>query len=347
MKTPAMRSNTVKLSIFALVMVLIFAALALVFSQYRFGSADRYHAVFVDASGLKSGDKVRIAGVPVGSVKDVGIADGTVAQVDFDVDAKYRLLTTTGATVRYENLVGDRYLELLEGPGGTDELADGGTIPVERTAPALDLDMLLGGFKPLLRGLDPQQVNDLSAALLHVLQGQGGTLVSLLGNTSSFTNSLADRDQLIGDVITNLNTMLGTIDSQGQQFETTIDSLQQLVSGLAQDRDPIGAAIPKIDGATADLAGLLQASRPDIQSMIAEAGRTATQLDLGKDNIDRVLTRLPSDYKKLIRVGSYGSFFQFYLCSNTFKLSGPDGRTLLVPTAKQDTGRCANINGAN
>lgn len=152
MKTPAMRSNTVKLSIFALVMVLIFAALALVFSQYRFGSADRYHAVFVDASGLKSGDKVRIAGVPVGSVKGVEIADGTVAQVDFDVDAKYRLLTTTGATVRYENLVGDRYLELLEGPGGTDELADGGTIPIDRTAPALDLDMLLGGFKPLLRG---------------------------------------------------------------------------------------------------------------------------------------------------------------------------------------------------
>lgn len=348
MRAPAMRSNSVKLSIFALVMVLIFAALALVFSQYRFGSTDGYHAVFSDASGLKSGDKVRIAGVPVGSVKGVGIADGNVAEVEFDVDAKYRLLTSTAATVRYENLVGDRYLELLEGPGGTEELASGGTIPVEQTAPALDLDQLLGGFKPLLRGLDPQQVNDLSAALLHVLQGQGGTLVSLLGNTSSFTNALADRDQLIGDVITNLNTTLGTIDSQGEQFETTIDSLQQLISGLAQDRDPIGDAIPRIDTATGDLAGLLQATRPDIQSMIAEAGRTATQLDLGKDTIDRVLTRLPSDYKKLIRVGSYGSFFQFYLCSNTFKISGPEGSpTLLVPTAKQDTGRCASTHGEN
>ncbi len=342
-----MRSNTVKLSIFALVMVLVFGALALVLSQYRFGSTDGYHAVFTDASGLKSGDKVRIAGVPVGSVSGVKVADGNLAEVDFDVDSKYRLLSSTAATVRYENLVGDRYLELLEGPGGTEELGDGGTIEVAQTSPALDLDMLLGGFKPLLRGLDPQQVNDLSAALLHVLQGQGGTLVSLLANTNSFTNTLADRDQLIGDVITNLETTLETIDSQGEQFETTIDSLQQLISGLAQDRDPIGAAIPKIDAAAADLAGLLQASRPDIQSMIAEAGRTATQLDLGKDTIDQVLTRLPSDYKKLIRVGSYGSFFQFYLCSNTFKLSGPDGRTLLVPTAKQDTGRCANINGQN
>ncbi|MGA9873221.1 MAG: MCE family protein [Rhodococcus sp. (in: high G+C Gram-positive bacteria)] len=340
-----MRGNAVKLSIFAFVMVVIFGALAVVFSQYRFGSTDEYRAVFTDASSLQSGDKVRIAGVPVGAVQGVDVADG-LAEIDFDVDSKYRLLTSTAATVRYENLVGDRYLELLEGPGSVDELPGGGTIPVEQTAPALDLDLLLGGFKPLLRGLDPQQVNDLSAALLHVLQGQGGTLVSLLGNTGSFTDTLADRDQLIGDVITHLETTLSTIDDQGDQFTTTIDSLQQLVSGLAEDRSPIGDAIPRIDSATADLAGLLQATRPDIQSMIAEAGRTATQLDLGKDNIDRVLTRLPSDYKKLIRVGSYGSFFQFYLCSNTFKLSGPDGRTLLVPTAKQDTGRCAP-NGQN
>ncbi len=342
-----MRSNTVRLSIFAFVMVLIFAALTVVFSQYRFGSADGYRAVFTSASGLKSGDKVRIAGVPVGAVKDVEIGDGHLAEVAFDVDSKYRLLTSSGATVRYENLVGDRYLEILEGPGGTEPLDDGGTIPVAQTAPALDLDLLLGGFKPLLRGLDPKQVNDLSGALLHVMQGQGGTLVSLLGSTTSFTNTLADRDQLIGDVITNLNTTLGTIDDQGEQFETTIDSLQQLISGLAEDRDPIGDAIPRLAGATGDLAGLLQATRPYIQAMIAETNRTVTQLDLGKDNIDQVLTRLPTDYKKLIRVGSYGSFFQFYLCANTFKFSAPDGQTLLLPTAKQDTGRCANINGQN
>lgn len=343
-----MRGATVKLSIFALVMVVIFAALAVVFSQYRFGSTESYRAVFTDSSGVKSGDKVRIAGVPVGSVTGVDLGDGNLAEVDFDVDSKYSLLTSTDATVRYENLVGDRYLELLEGPGGTDPLPSGGTIPVEQTEPALDLDLLLGGFKPLLRGLDPEQVNDLSGALLQVLQGQGGTLVSLLGNTNEFTNALADRDELIGEVITNLNTTLGTIDAQGDQFSHTIDTLAQFVSGLSADRDAIGDSIPRIDGATGDLASLLQATRPDIQSMIAEAGRTATQLDLGKDKLDEVLTRLPSDYKKLIRVGSYGSFFQFYLCSNTFKISGPEGSpTLLVPTAKQDTGRCANINGEN
>lgn len=338
-----MRSTTVKFSIFALTMALIFAGLAVVFSQARFTGTDDYRAVFTDVSGLEVGDKVRIAGVQVGSVTKVDIASDNTAEVEFDVDSKHALFASTRATVRYENLVGDRYLELLEGAGTVDVLPAGGTIPLAQTEPALDLDLLLGGFKPLLQGLDAKQVNDLSGALLQVFQGQGDTLVSLLGNTNSFTNSLADRDRLIGDVIDNLNSVLGTIDEHDREFTETIDRLHSLADGLSEDRDPIGAAIPRIAEGTADLAALLQNNRPDLQTVIAQTNRTMTQLDLGKDDINRTLERLPTDYKKLIRVGAYGNFFQFFLCANTFKFSGPDGTTIRYVTANHDTGRCAKI----
>lgn len=341
-----MRATTVKFLAFTTVMVLIFAGLAIVFSQARFSSTDGYHAVFTNASGLKSGEKVRIAGVPVGTVKGVDVGSDNLAHVSFDVDTKYPLFESTRATVRYENLVGDRYLELLEGEGegSAERMSSGGTIPESQTAPALDLDLLLGGFKPLLRGLSAEQVNDLSGALLQVLQGQGGTLVSLLGSTSSFTSTLADRDKLIGDVITNLDTTLKTINDKGDQFSSTIDQLQQLVSGLAQDRDPIGEAVPRIATATDDLAQLLQGARPDLQSTIAHASDLATNLQNGQDDLNWVLERLPESYRKLIRAGSYGAFFQFYTCSVRFKFSGPDGKVLyldnpIVPT--QTTGRCA------
>lgn len=293
-------------------------------------------------SGLKPGDKVRIAGVPVGAVEKVGIDDDNLADVDFTVDTKYSLFDGTKATVRYENLVGDRYMELLEGAGSVEPLPDGGSIPVENTSPALDLDLLLGGFKPLLRALDPQQVNDLSQALVQVFQGQGGTLVSLLGSTSSFTNTLADRDQLIGEVITNLNQVLGTINDRGDQFRSTLDQLQQLVSGLSQDRDQIGDAIPRIAGATGDLAHLLEGARPPLQSTIAEANRTATQLQAGEDDLDWVFQNLPDAYRRLIRIGTYGSFFQMYVCTVKFKFSGPDGSDLLLNMpGGQTAGRCA------
>ena len=338
-----MRATSVKLLIFTTVMAIVFAGLAIVFSQFRFGSSESYRATFADASGLATGDKVRIAGVPVGSVESVAVDADNRAEVKFAVDSQYTLLQSTKATVRYENLVGDRYLELLEGQGSVEPLPAGGSIPVEQTAPALDLDLLLGSFKPLLRSLDPAQVNDLSAALLQVFQGQGGTLVSLLGSTSSFTNTLADRDRLIGDVIVNLNTVLGSIDDKGDQFSTTIDQLQQLVSGLAQDRGPIGDALPRIAEATGSLASLLQGTRPDLQAAIEQTNRTANQLVLGQDDIDKSLSRLPADYRKLIRVGTYGDFFQFFLCQNTFKFTAEDGSTVVLPTAEQTTGRCAKV----
>src|SRR5690606_38807759 len=150
------------------VMTLVFAGLAIVLSQARFSRETGYQAVFTSSSGMLPGAKVRIAGVPVGAGSTVKVGDDDLAHVELDVDSKYAVLASTRAAIKYENLVGDRYLELLEGPGSARRLSDGDTIGVEQTSPALDLDLLLGGFKPLLRGLDPDQVNDLTGALLQI-----------------------------------------------------------------------------------------------------------------------------------------------------------------------------------
>jgi phospholipid/cholesterol/gamma-HCH transport system substrate-binding protein len=335
-------ATTVKFSIFAIVMALIFAGLVIVFSQVRFASTKGYNATFSNSSGLREGNKVRIAGVPVGTVQGVSVGRDNLAHIEFDVESKYRLLTSTKATIRYENLVGDRYMELLEGPGSMDALGEGGSIPITQTSPALDLDQLLGGFKPLLKGLDPTEINNLTEALIQVFQGQGETLVSLLSSTGSFSKTLADRNDLIGSVIDNLNTVLKTIDDRGDQFSTTIDQLQQLISGLAVNRDPIADSIPRIAGATSRLEELLSASRPDIQGTIAETGRLATNLDAGSETIDDLLGKLPETFRRLIRLGGYGSFFQFYVCATKAKFTGPDGREIVLALpGGQLTGRCA------
>ncbi|MBJ8345764.1 MCE family protein [Antrihabitans sp. YC2-6] len=336
-------ATTVKLTIFALIMAVIFAGLVIVFSQARFASTSDYHATFVSSSGLREGNKVRIAGVPVGSVTGVEVGRDNLAHIDFDVESKYELLKSTRATIRYENLVGDRYVELLDSPGSIQEpLGEGGTIPVEQTQPALDLDQLLGGFKPLLQGLDPTQINDLTEALVQVFQGQGETLVSLLNSTGSFSKTLADRDEMIGSVIDNLNTVLKTIDDRGDQFSTTVDQLQQLISALAVNRDPIADSIPRIARATSQLEELLSATRPDIAGTIEQTGRLATNLDAGSASLEDVLAKLPETFRRLIRLGGYGSFFQFYVCNTKAKFSGPDGREIVLQLpAPQLTGRCA------
>jgi phospholipid/cholesterol/gamma-HCH transport system substrate-binding protein len=337
------RITAIKLGIFTVLTTLVFLGLAVVFAQLDFTSTDNYHAVFADGSGMTSGSKVRIAGVPVGTVTDVTVDDDNRAHIDFTVESTHRLLVSTRAVIRYENLVGDRYLELTEGPGAADRLEPGSTIPIDRTSPALDLDQLLGGFKPLLEGLNPDQANQLTAALIQVFQGQGDTLTTLLSSTGEFTKTLADRDALIGSVIDHLNSVLRTITDQGDGFDATVDQLQRLISGLGQDRGPIGAALPRLASAAGGLAQLLQVSRPDLSASITQLDRTAAQLNAGQDQTQWVLDHLPTAYRELARVGSYGSFMNMYVCATQFLVTGPGGQTELVriPGSDQQTGRCA------
>lgn len=337
------RATVLKLGAFTTAMVVILAALVVIFGQFRFTATTSYHAFFADASGLKTGERVRIAGVPVGTVSGVSVTKDNQAEVDFDVDTRYRMSASTRAAVRYQNLVGDRYMELLEGSGDPTPLRSGGAIPATQTASALDLDLLLNGFKPLFRALDPTQVNQLSAELVAVLQGQGGTIESVLSHTGSLTNTLADRDQLIGQVVTNLNTVLGTIASRKDQFSATLDQLQQLVSGLAADRGPLGSSLASINTGTAALTSLLTDGRAPLQGTINQVNRTATVLDAGKGDIDSVLSRLPDTYARLVRTGVYGNFFQFYLCNIVIKFTGPDGKPLSITEANQTAGRCAPL----
>jgi phospholipid/cholesterol/gamma-HCH transport system substrate-binding protein len=313
----------------------------LIFGQYRTGSTTSYSAVFADVSRLKSGASVRVAGIRVGTVEDVSLqSDGNVA-VTFNADRSVRFTMGVRAAVRYLNLVGDRYLEILNGPGSTELMPPGSQIPLQRTTPALDLDLLLGGLKPVIQGLNPQDVNALTSSLLAVLQGQGGTLESLLSKTSSFSSALADNHQAVEELIDNLNTVLKTLDKHGDQFSGAIDSVERLVSGLDADRDPIGTAIESLDNGTASIADLVTEARPPLAGTVNQLSRLAPLLDADKARIDAALGRAPENYRKLIRLGAYGSFVNYYICALTVRATDLQGRTVVAPLFKQKNGRCA------
>ncbi|UXA06157.1 MCE family protein [Mycobacterium sp. SMC-2] len=330
----------VKFTVFAIVMVVLTGLLLFVFGQYRTGSTNTYSAVFADISRIKSGDSVRVAGVRVGTVQSLSMRPDKKVSVEFDADRKVALTTGTKVMVRYLNLVGDRYLELVDGPGTAQVLRPGSEIPVDRTAPALDLDLLLGGLKPVIRGLNSNDVNALSVSLMQVLQGQGGAVESLLSNTSSFTNALADNNQTVEQLIDNLRTLLGTLTKEGGNFSAAIERLERMVTELASERDPIGAAIDSLDKGTASLADLLARARSPLAGTIGQLNRLAPLLDRDKDHLDAAIRRAPENYRKLTRTASYGSFIQFYICGLTLRVSDLQGRTAVFPWFKQEGGRC-------
>lgn len=336
--------SLLSVGIFTVAMLLVAAMLVVVFGQFRFASETEYHATFLDASRLKGGQDVRIAGVPVGKVGTVKLNPDNTVDVAFNVDKKYQLYTSTRAVVRYQNLVGDRYLEITAGPGELRKIPPGSTIPRENTQAALDLDALLGGLRPVLKGLDGNKINEVSSAVMELLQGQGGALSTLLSTTSAFTQNLAARDQLIGDVINNLNTVLGTVDEKGAQFDASVDQLQKLLTGLAQGRDPIAGAIPPLASAENDLTDMLAQSRRPVQGVIENVRPMAQRMDVRKADINKVVEPLAENYLRLNALGAYGSFFNIFYCSTRLKINGPAGSDILVPFGgppDPSKGRCS------
>jgi phospholipid/cholesterol/gamma-HCH transport system substrate-binding protein len=346
MEMPSHRSMVIKVSVFTVVMLLVAAGLVVVFGDFRFGPESTYHATFIDASRLKAGQKVRISGVPVGSVQGLKLNQDNSIDVEFVVDSRYTLYSSTRALIRYENLVGDRFLEITSGPGELRKLAPGATINAQHTQPALDLDALLGGLRPVFKGLDADKVNTISSALIELLQGQGGALSNVLADTSAFSTALGQRDQLIGDTITNLNTVLGTIDERSAKFSASVDQLQQLISGLAKNKDSIAGAIPPLASTTTDLTELLKNSRRPLQGILENTRPLATELDNRKAEVNNDIEQLGEDYLRLAALGAYGSFFNIYFCSVTIKINGPAGGDILLPLGGQvdsSQGRCAFV----
>jgi phospholipid/cholesterol/gamma-HCH transport system substrate-binding protein len=330
-----------RLAIFVVVCLLGVFALAAVFAQLRFDSGQTYNAEFSDVTNLQANNFVRIAGVEVGKVEKVTIRPDAVAVVTFTADPSAVLTDGTRAVIRWDNTIGGRYLALEEGTGGVKRLQSGATIPLARTEPALDLDALVSGFRPLFRALDPEQVNQLTGQLIQAFQGQGVPIGSFLDQTAALTSTLSDRDQLIGMVINNLNIVLGSLGGQSDKLDKAVTSLAELVKGLAARRTDITTAVAYTNHTAATLADLLQRARPPAQTVIRQNDRVVSTVVGDSAYFDNTLNTLPDAYQVLARLGLYGDFFTFYLCDVVLKLNGKSGQPVYVKVAGQDTGRCA------
>jgi phospholipid/cholesterol/gamma-HCH transport system substrate-binding protein len=362
-------SAFIKLMIFAVVTVLATAVLGVTISNRTFGSTDTYTARFSDVTGLLAGDSVRAAGVRIGTVKSIEVGEGDYAKVSFNVDHDVPMLLSTKLAVRYLNLVGQRYIAVVEQPGDDTEQPQQQTIGLDRTSPALDLTALFNGFRPLFQALNPEDVNSFSLEIIKTLQGEGGTVTNLVKRSASLTNTVADRDAVIGGVINNLLKVLNTVEQRDDGLNELIVQLQRLVTGLAADRNTIAASLGDIDNLASNSALLIQQIRPyvpadlnnlsgltrnlaitkncsnyllpttDPNRITPHVNRFANNKCKGPNTLSEYLKRAPTKLIQIIRTATYGSFFNFYLCD--LEMTGALGDALQQPNVPLDNAACA------
>jgi len=301
---------------FALACVLGLVFLANTMTNRAKGDTNTYYAMFTNVGGLRPGDDVRAAGVRVGRVESVDL-QGSQARVTFTATNEQPVTSATHLTLRFQSLLGQRYVSMVKAKGASASgtLADGTTIPVSRTDPGFDLTALLNGFEPLFATLKPAEVNQLAESIAAVLQGQGGTIESLLGNTASLTNRLADDGKIIDTILASLTPVLEEVAGRGDRVDSTIDDLRSLLIELDDEHKQIGKSIDgvsELSNAAADLVSEVRKPLHHDVHTLREFSRISVEQ---RNAINALLKYLPVGTYAFARPFSSGAWLNIFICN--------------------------------
>ncbi|MEO5679127.1 MAG: MCE family protein, partial [Acidimicrobiales bacterium] len=257
----------------------LFVALCLVFTSvlaFSIGNVNyrdpldrrtyRVSAVFDDVTGLLPNDNVKIAGVVVGKVDGIRLVDGR-AKVTMKLRTGTRVPSDTEAAVRWRNLLGQRFVYLYPGSSPV-VLARGATIG--RTRSVVDLGELFNRLGPIVKAIDPQQVNTFLDSIVQALDGNEGAVRSAVADLGTVATAIAQRDQAIGRLLDNLSTLSGTIVERDTQIRQTLDNLVTLATTFGENTAVVDRAITGLGSISQDLAALLRSNRSQIDSVIGE-----------------------------------------------------------------------------
>lgn len=326
-----MRATLLKLAVFATVCLLVLVVLANTMLNRADGRSREYAADFTSVSGLRVGDDVRAAGVRVGRVDAIELVDGDTARVRLSVSGQ-TLTDTTGLVVRYQNLLGQRYLALQPGRERGTALAAGSVVPPSRTSPGFDLTALLNGFEPLFETLRPEDVNQLAESVVKVLQGEGGTVEGLLDETATLTRNLAEKDEVVTDVLTHLTPVLENLVEHEDELTATVEELRALMTGLAEQRTAIGESIDGVSELASVTADLVEETRPDVVRVTSALRTTARTFADNLGLLQTMLKAVPTATGAFARPMSYGTWLNMYICNLGIEVDGklvnvgsPDG----------------------
>ncbi|MFE3543744.1 MCE family protein [Nocardia sp. NPDC059177] len=314
----------------AVLILAVFVGLALVATYTIFstlqrgvsGDTTRYTATFGNVLGLRVGDDVRMAGIRVGRVDAIELDADRRASVVLRVQARHRLTTTTKALVRYQNLIGQRYIALAAGDGPGQQLPPEGAIPYENTESSFDVSTVLAGFEPLFATLQPDDINSLSHTLIQALQGDGVSLSALVTQAAQLAGTFRDRDEILGQVITNLGGVVAGLAHRSNELETLITQSRTLTVELYEQGMTLSTAVERASGSTAQLADLVARIEPGL-ARAQQSANDGVRLLLGNgERLDITAAELPFVLAGLARVSGNGAYISSYVCSLDVSLWG-------------------------
>lgn len=303
-----LKITIIKVIVFAMVAIVMTIALGVKLANTRlFANTYQLEAAFEDATGVLRGDAVKLAGVDVGRVKGFYI-DGGEAIVEFTVDDDIELPEDSTVSLRWRNVLGQRFLYVHPG-SGSNPYQEGDRIPAENTEDIADIGQLLNNAGPILKAIDPDQANQFLDAVNTALTGNERNVRNLIDDGAKLAETLAGEDENIKRLLSSTDEIMAAYASQDDALGEIFDNLDDVGVVLRRRITDINALVTNFAKVQRQLDTLLSENKGNIDASLDSLDSVARLLKNNRARLHETLRTLPYGVLGYNQTSSWGEWF--------------------------------------
>jgi phospholipid/cholesterol/gamma-HCH transport system substrate-binding protein len=295
MSTPFRERNPVPIG--AISIAVLIGLLAVAFNAGNLpliGGGDTYHAAFAESGGLKPGDEVRIAGVRVGKVDSVELKGG-------HVEASFKVKTLLGAM----------FISLE--PAGPGQLKEDSTIPLSRTRSPYNVVQAFSGLADRAEEINVQQLGKSIDTLAALTKDTPAAFQSTLRGLSRVSQTVASRNEQIGDLLQNLHTVSGVLAERDEDIVTLMKKSDVLMRALVARREAVHQLLVSTSRFSQEITLLVKQSRADLKPALSNLEGVVNLLVKNQSNLDEGLRLMAPFYRVFANTLGTGPWFDTWI----------------------------------
>lgn len=257
-------------------------------------------AEFADAAGLAPGNEVRIAGLKVGSVKDVRLAGDRVI-VTMKIEDEIRVPGDATAEILLSTILGTKFVG-LDATGRGPQIADGATIPLARTKVPFEIYQTANRTVDLLTDIDGKKLNDGFRALADIAYDPDRNLARTLEGASELSGAVASQSEALDSLLSKGSELLATLDASSPEITQIIDDSDKLLEVVARRRGTVKSLLRNTELLAGSLGGLLKDDRKQIDSILRDLHAALIVVDRNLVEVEKALRLLGPSTESLSRI---------------------------------------------
>jgi len=283
------------------------------------GGGTTYSADFSEASGLQKGNDVRIAGVKVGKISDIGL-DGDKVKVSFKVKDAW-LGDRTSAAIKIKTLLGQKYLSL--DPQGENAQNPNQTIPRDRTMAPYDVLDAFRGLSQTVDKIDTEQLAKSFDTISQTFANTPDDVKGALSGLSKLSDTIASRDQQLSNLLANTREVSQTLVDRDGEVQKLLDDGNQLLAEISRREQAITALLNGSRELATQLQGLVDDNSKQLDPVLTQLDQLTSMLQRNQDSLAQGIAKFAPFIRVFTNTIGNGRWFDNYICGLLLPSFGP------------------------